>query len=435
MDKIVNKSSLKIGLFSSASLFAPIVSITFIFTIAYAGYIYLRLKHPMIALLIGGCGLLQLLSIYMNKSFHLIKAPSYLFLSSTALTIWLVGFYTGGSNSSELSYLVILPMAAYFLSLRVRDLVFGFSATIFGYAAMALCGYFELLPEIPVTEHSIEWARIASNIGIAIFASALSYIFAQQRIAAEFSISEKHIKLEMLIKILAHDIKNPCGASVVLAELSADTNDTGKLHITLDKIRAANQEVIDISNEVLVLTALDSGKIVPEVVPIEVAPLIDKVIHNYNHRLREKSIEVKVHGDLHGILAVGDQMALEYHVIGNILSNAIKFSHPNSRIGIHIKDADKSNITISIRDHGVGIPAALMPILFDPAIKTSRPGTKAERGTGFGLILARKYTEAMGGKLTISSIEQKGPGEAHGTTVVITLTKALPFAESAASTA
>ena len=91
----------------------------------------------------------------------------------------------------------------------------------------------------------------------------------------------------------------------------------------------------------------------------------------------------------------------------NLISNAIKFSHRNSKIIIYSKSVDE-NIEISVKDFGVGIPQNQLDNLFKLDVQISKKGTGNEEGTGLGLHLCREMVEFHKGKIWVTSEEYKG---------------------------
>ena len=99
--------------------------------------------------------------------------------------------------------------------------------------------------------------------------------------------------------------------------------------------------------------------------------------------------------------------------MNNILTNALKFSHPQSKILIRA-DRKEDGLRLSVRDFGIGIPPDLLQDLFDITKATSRAGTGGESGTGFGMPLMKRFINSYGGRIEIHSREKT---EDHGTEV------------------
>lgn len=93
-------------------------------------------------------------------------------------------------------------------------------------------------------------------------------------------------------------------------------------------------------------------------------------------------------------------------IIRNLLSNAIKFSHPKGRISIGMEEREEDTV-FSVRDEGIGISAGRQKQLNSAGIDVTY-GTKGEKGTGLGLLVAKEFVHADGGKIWLTSEEGKG---------------------------
>lgn len=94
-------------------------------------------------------------------------------------------------------------------------------------------------------------------------------------------------------------------------------------------------------------------------------------------------------------------------VLRNLLANAIKFSHYGGQVNIYIKNQG-SDITIGVRDYGVGMDDEFMDIIIQSQKVVSKPGTTGEQGNGIGLSLCKEYLTKVGGKLICSSKLNEG---------------------------
>lgn len=95
-------------------------------------------------------------------------------------------------------------------------------------------------------------------------------------------------------------------------------------------------------------------------------------------------------------------------VFKNILTNAIKFSSPDSQpVSIRLKDRPP-NIVLQIADHGIGIPQDELPFIFEPFYRVDKSRTKDTGGYGLGLSLCKTIMEAHGGRIQIDSTPNVG---------------------------
>lgn len=115
-----------------------------------------------------------------------------------------------------------------------------------------------------------------------------------------------------------------------------------------------------------------------------------------------------------------DEVSFRTQVMGNILSNALRFSPDGSHIWIKSYPLREDVFAIEIRDEGIGIPDTLNGHLFDLNKKTTRPGTAGDTGTGLGLHIVKSFIDAYGGEISIESTEGR-EGTPSSTTVRLLL--------------
>ena len=94
-------------------------------------------------------------------------------------------------------------------------------------------------------------------------------------------------------------------------------------------------------------------------------------------------------------------------VLGNLISNAIKFSPKQSTIELLVQRND-THITIEVRDHGIGIPDKYKPLVFQTFTAAKRHGTSGEISFGLGLSICKQIMEAHNGTIKLESEEGKG---------------------------
>ena len=102
-------------------------------------------------------------------------------------------------------------------------------------------------------------------------------------------------------------------------------------------------------------------------------------------------------------------------VLANIVSNSLKFSFPNSVIHIKVR-ARLEHIEVIVLDNGIGMSDVIIDKVFEPYTPTSRLGTQNEKGTGFGMPLAKSVMDEIGGSIGIESSDNP---DNSGTTVTL----------------
>ena len=221
-----------------------------------------------------------------------------------------------------------------------------------------------------------------------------------------------------LIQIMCHDLANTASFMSSVLALS-------KLHdLTVDDLVSdmdiAIKNVTELIYMVKNLSTLDENS---RQFPLEKQSLLFMVqesIHILNHQLKEKNIEVTVDIPKHLKITV-ERVSFINSVLNNLLTNAIKFSYPKSKIILSASEA-KGQIFFSVKDFGIGMSTDFKKNLFDIHKLSSRPGTNGEIGTGYGLPLVKKFITVYGGEIEVLS-QTSDQSEIHGTTVNITFPK------------
>jgi len=221
-----------------------------------------------------------------------------------------------------------------------------------------------------------------------------------------------------LVHVLCHDLTNPIGFLHGVLDLARE--EPGVLQEMKPLMETAVKNSLDIIDMVRMMMAIEDNKLVLETVPYNVHELVRESLDMLSKKVTEKNITVNMDVDASMQVCV-EKTSFVNSVINNLLTNAIKFSMPGSRIEISAKSIDGNKIELAVRDHGIGMSAQLVEDLFNMKKATSRKGTGGETGTGFGMPLVRKFVLAYGGNIRVISKEKSSSPEDFGTSVILTL--------------
>lgn len=226
---------------------------------------------------------------------------------------------------------------------------------------------------------------------------------------------ERHISLQnarliklneeknQLIGIAAHDLKSPLKrieGLISLINMSSD-NLTEEQKGLIKKISLVSKEQNELILEILDLNKIESQSTSIELKKGNVIKVLEEVIESYYLIADNKNIQMVTRYDSHDIYAKIEKYYLR-QVFENILSNAIKFSPPDTIVEIAAQKTGKK-VVISIKDQGPGITAEDMKKLFGKFQKLSAQPTGGEISTGLGLAITKKYVEAMNGSIRCES--------------------------------
>lgn len=204
--------------------------------------------------------------------------------------------------------------------------------------------------------------------------------------------------------IAAHDMRNPLGVVLGYTEVML-AGDAGP--ITDDQteiLRSMNSSIefmLGLINDLLDFSMIQAGAIRLDLQPADLVALVRKTVATNQVLADKKRIKIVFEPRCQLPPLVIDTRKFE-QVLNNMLSNAIKFSHPGTRVDVRVT-REEENAILSITDQGVGIPRSEVDTLFRPFQKTSARSTGGERSTGLGLAIVRNIVESHGGQIECES--------------------------------
>ena len=213
---------------------------------------------------------------------------------------------------------------------------------------------------------------------------------------------------DSFLKILAHDLRNPMLSISGFSELLLSNfrnYDEEKMEKHLNILHNSAKRTFDLLEELLLWSRSQSGKIPFEPKAINFKTLCKEVISLMTESARSKEIDI-ISQDNTDIQLFADANMLRT-IMRNLISNAIKFSHSKGKITITAKPAG-AFATITVSDNGVGIGQGEIARLWQISEVYTTPGTKGEKGTGFGLMLCKEFVDKHGGKIFVESEVGKG---------------------------
>lgn len=210
-------------------------------------------------------------------------------------------------------------------------------------------------------------------------------------------------QVNKMVGFVSHDLRSPIGSVLNILNLydSDDIDDE-----VVEEITQSLDHCLHLSNDLLDLTALETGIIDIKKERFPTQSFFEDVLSEHSHRIRAKDVHVDVVGVQSVHQTFGDRLRLK-QVLSNLLSNAIKFSKRGSLIKMTYEESDKGH-RFSVEDEGKGIPKSILDYIFKKDAKTSRPGTEGEKGTGFGLPLSYELILLHGGEMKAENLSSSG---------------------------
>ena len=205
-----------------------------------------------------------------------------------------------------------------------------------------------------------------------------------------------------LMRIVAHDLRTPIGGFVSLTELLLEKKylDSEDREI-IELINSSSAESLNFINDLLFFNHKNSDLVKNK---INVRIVLEQSVMLLTNKARQKNIVIDV--DAVDVEAYLNRENLS-RIIGNLIGNAIKFSHQNSKIDVQLK-SNEDRILLAIRDYGIGIPESIQDKIFDLDSSKKRPGTVGEESFGLGLMLTKQLVEINGGSIWFETERNKG---------------------------
>jgi PAS domain S-box-containing protein len=208
---------------------------------------------------------------------------------------------------------------------------------------------------------------------------------------------------------LSHELRTPLTSILGSLQLlrSGAVGDMDKDQGELVEVAERNgQRLLDLINEVLDIEKIESGRLtlVPE--PMALDKLLNESLRlnqGYADRFRAN---LALHGQVPGIIVRADRKRL-MQVMTNLLSNAAKFSPPNSAVDVTVELRDYL-VRVEVSDRGPGIPEAFRPRMFARFAQADSADSRIKGGTGLGLAISKRLVEMMQGRIGFEDREGGG---------------------------
>jgi signal transduction histidine kinase len=208
---------------------------------------------------------------------------------------------------------------------------------------------------------------------------------------------------------MSHELRTPLNAIIgfsdVLQErMFGELNERQGEYV--QDISGSGRHLLELVNEILDLSKVEAGRMELERSEFAVSETVRGAIAFVRERAARHGIELApdVSPDLGTITA--DERKVR-QVLLNLLSNAVKFTPDGGWIGVSARRVD-GEVTVSVRDTGIGIAPADQAKVFEEFQQVGRPSDRSREGTGLGLTLAKRFIELHGGRIWLESEVGKG---------------------------
>jgi signal transduction histidine kinase/HPt (histidine-containing phosphotransfer) domain-containing protein/ActR/RegA family two-component response regulator len=211
---------------------------------------------------------------------------------------------------------------------------------------------------------------------------------------------------------MSHEIRTPMNAILGFTDLLKRGYIKSKkdTHRYLNTIHTSGKNLLELINDILDLSKVESGRFEVEKTRVEPCPIIHDVLvmMGVNASRKEISLDFKAHSELPETIETDP--ARFRQIVFNLVGNAVKFTEQG---GVTVscgfeKTSDGPRILVDVRDTGIGIPPDKLEAVFDHFVQADSRVTRRFGGTGLGLSISRKFARALGGDIRVESELGKG---------------------------
>ena len=261
------------------------------------------------------------------------------------------------------------------------------------------------------------WDGIPSYYSVGVDVTAERTEQARQRQALEDACKAAQIANDAktnFLSSMSHDIRTPMNAIIGMAVIAqANLQSPEKIQDCLNKINVSSRHLLNLINEVLDMSKIESGKIDLVSETVSLPELIEDVMDVFRPLAAEKHQELQINADhVRHEIVVTDQNRLQ-QVLTNLLSNAVKYTPDGGSVGLRVKEVPsfakgRGQYEFIVTDNGFGMTEDFIPHIFEPFSRAEEAKANRIQGTGLGMAITQNIVRMMNGTIEIKSTLGEG---------------------------
>ena len=221
-------------------------------------------------------------------------------------------------------------------------------------------------------------------------------------------LEELNTHKENILAILSHDLRSPLGSIIEISDYlksNMDELDPADIKQMLGILHQSTSDELNMLDYLLEWARVKYASEAFSPSTIDLGKIVDKVLDTFSDQAASNSISL--YNEVKEATPVFADKKMVLSILQNLLSNAIKYTPSGGSI-IVSASANEDEVTVKVKDTGIGIPDDKLQKLFKPQIKPLSQLRKEDKGAGIGLLLVKGFVERNGGTICAESIEGEG---------------------------
>jgi signal transduction histidine kinase/ActR/RegA family two-component response regulator len=216
----------------------------------------------------------------------------------------------------------------------------------------------------------------------------------------------------VFLSTMSHDLRTPLNGVIGYTRLALGELEPDRMRAYLEKIRMSGELLLDLINDTLELSRIESGKMTLEPVPVSISEIASAVCAALAPDAEQRHIRLTADdGAMRGVTVLADRFKLQ-KIILNLISNAVKYTPEGGSVSFSAEWAETPErgrcCRLIVEDTGIGMSEEFMQTMFAPFSQEMRPEAAGVQGTGLGLSIVKRYVDLMGGTISADSKVGKG---------------------------
>lgn len=197
---------------------------------------------------------------------------------------------------------------------------------------------------------------------------------------------------------VSHELKTPVGAITLLAETMEDAaDDPDAVRRFAERMQTESRRLSNLVQEIIELSRVQGTSALPDASPVDIDAVVRESVAAHRNLALGLGIDVSVGGET-GLRVYGSAPRLTT-ALSNLISNAIVYSEPDSRIGVSVHSAG-GMVELIVKDEGMGIAPEDLGRIFERFFRVDRARSRSRGGTGLGLAIVKHIAADHGGEVT-----------------------------------